>query len=249
MATLDFSLPFATAPLTVPARTQILLHTACSDEPTVTFSGAHSCLVSASSDDTSSSPRSVIKSSDGETLQDGGRYKAVSIPTEPLAVAREFAFPRARLFVLDWRAELFDCADYVQRDLRDCFAKLSSLADPNDLHPRSRGMLSCEEHYIPTPEEVEALPHNQQNRFLLRTPPSDSIVLDRRVADSWAARATREIRQRWQAARDKLGRGPGQGGDHDQVPRDIVDRARRKVDIVNLKSRPRQRFDLEGEEV
>lgn len=216
----------------------------------MTFSGAHSCLVSAASDDTSStSSRSAIKSSDGEILQDGGRYRAVSIPTEPLAVAREFCFPRARHFVLDGHAELVGCADYVQRDLRDCFAKLSSLADPNDLHPRSRGMLSCEEHYIPTPEEVEALPHNQQNRFLLRMPPSESIVLDRRVADSWAARATREIRQRWQAARDKLGRGPGQGGDHDQVPRDIVDRARRKVDIVNLKSRPRPRFDLKGDDV
>lgn len=212
----------------------------------MTFSGAHSCLVSAASDDTSSGLRSAIRSSDGKILQDGGRYRAVSIPTEPLAVARESV--SLSLAASYCRAKLVGCADYVQRDLRDCFAKLSSLADPNDLHPRSRGMLSCEEHYIPTPEEVEALPHNQQNRFLLRKPPSDSIVLDRRVADSWAARATREIRRRWQAARDKLGRGPGQGGDHDNVPRDIVDRARRKVEVVHLKSRPRVDFE-EDEDV
>ncbi|GAA5987835.1 hypothetical protein JCM10908_007235 [Rhodotorula pacifica] len=193
---------------------RILLHTAFSEDSSVSFAGAHSCLVSSAS-------KTAIKTSDGTLLQDGGRYKAVSIPIEPLAVAH-----------------------YVQRDLRDCFAKLSSLADPNDLHPRSRGMLSCEEHYIPTPEEVEALPYNEQNRFLLKSPPSDTILLDRRIADSWPARATREIRQRWQAVRDKLpGRGRGQGGDRDQVPKDIVDRARRKVAIVNLKSRPVDRSD------
>lgn len=69
---------------------QILLHTAYAEKPTVTFAGAHSCFVSTQSDDGASSPRTAIKTSAGDLLQEGGRYEAVPIPTEPLAVAREW---------------------------------------------------------------------------------------------------------------------------------------------------------------
>lgn len=214
---------------------QILLHTAYSSDPSVKFSGPHACVVEKRTDGAS-----VVKDSAGVQLQKGGRYKAVALPIEPLAVARKSNLDM-QLSPADLAAnDLGTPADYVQRDLRDCFAKLSSLADPNDLHPRSRGMLSCEEHYIPTEDELASLPRNEQNRFLLTKPPSESITVDRRVADSWAARATRVIRDQWQKARDSVpGRGAGRGGDHDVVPRDIVDRARSKVEIVNLKSRPR----------
>ncbi|BGP55948.1 hypothetical protein JCM8202v2_003555 [Rhodotorula sphaerocarpa] len=195
---------------------RIMLRTAFSAEPAATFSGPHSCLVRAEA-----AAGASIKDSAGAVLQSGGRYKAKRLPTEPLAVAH-----------------------YVQRDLRDCFAKLSSLADPNDIHPRSRGMLSCEEHYVPTPEDAEILPHNEQNRFLLAAPPSGAVELDRRVADSWAARATREIRRQWQAARDSVpGRGRGRGGDHDVVPSDVVERARRKVRVLDLRKRPARDAD------
>lgn len=99
----------------------------------------------------------------------------------------------------------------------------------------------CEEHYIPTQDELDspALYSDKQNRFLLATPPEGSVVTDRRVADSWAARATREIQEMWRRTDgESSGRAKGrqaQGVGH-VVPPEVVERARKKVEVVVFSS-------------
>lgn len=149
-------------------------------------------------------------------------------------------------------------ADYLQRDLRDCLSKLSSLADPNDLHAKSRGERSCEEHYLPTASERRTLDaSDKQNRFLLETPSPGTVIEDQRMSESWAARTVRDLEKHWRRAAaetaamgKKAGGGPrlrGKGRMADPlqavqgaqgvvaalaVPRDVVERARRKVEVV-----------------
>jgi hypothetical protein len=115
--------------------------------------------------------------------------------------------------------------DFVQRDLADCHTKLGAVDDPNAAQTKGRGAVICEEHYMPSKEEVESRSFNadNQNRFLLRTPPyvvssslrsararsvADSpsflhtcregtVVEDPRMRNSWASKATKAILQRW----------------------------------------------------
>ncbi|GAA5820944.1 hypothetical protein JCM3770_002639, partial [Rhodotorula araucariae] len=201
-----------------------LIQTAFKEQPMVRFAGPHSCEVSAPA----TPPDGLsteIRNSQGTLLQDGGLYEVARLPIEPLAIAH-----------------------YLQRDLRDCLSKLSSLSDPNDLHAKSRGILACEEHYLPSPAERRTLQDNAQNRFLLKTPIPGSVVEDRRIAASWAAQAAREIRAHWHAeersaAPARAGRVRGQGrmappplegreAAVATVPKELVERARRKVEVV-----------------
>ncbi|BGP40692.1 hypothetical protein JCM10449v2_004654 [Rhodotorula kratochvilovae] len=204
-----------------------LIHTAFAETPIVHFAGPHSCEVS-----TRGTPpeglSTEIRNSQGTLLQEGGLYEVAKLPIEPLAIAH-----------------------YLQRDLRDCLSKLSSLSDPNDLHSKSRGILACEEHYLPSPSERRSLEDNTQNRFLLKTPPQGSVVEDARIATSWAAEAAREIRAYWHAAERVAapaggarlrGKGrmapppPPEGREAAvaAVPREVVERARRKVEVVTV---------------
>ncbi|KPV77812.1 uncharacterized protein RHOBADRAFT_51619 [Rhodotorula graminis WP1] len=211
------------------------IHTAYSSKPVAQFAGPHSCEV-AIGVKPAEGLTTEIRNSQGTLLQDGGLYEVAKLPIEPLAVAH-----------------------YLQRDLRDCLSKLSSLADPNDLHAKSRGVRSCEEHYLPTPSERRTLADSAQNRFLLETPPPGTVIEDERVAKSWAAQAVKELHGHWQraeqaaaaAAAGKAGaaagaprlRGKGRMAPPAQgahkvaavvVPLDVVERARSKVEIVSV---------------
>ncbi|ORY87474.1 hypothetical protein BCR35DRAFT_302242 [Leucosporidium creatinivorum] len=151
-----------------------LLHTAYSTG-FVKFDGPHSCKVSSTAD----RPDSVtdeIKNSQGIVIQEGGTYSSTRLPTEPLAIAH-----------------------FVQRDLADCHSKLGAVDDPNAAQSKGRGAVICEEHYMPSQEEVESRSFNadSQNRFLLRTPPEGTVVQDPRMQSSWASKATKAILQRW----------------------------------------------------
>lgn len=83
-------------------------------------------------------------------IQDGGVYTSTRLPTEPLAIAH-----------------------FVQRDLADCQSKLGAVADPHALHAKGRGVVMCEEAYMPSVEELSSrnFAAEPQNRFLLRLPP------------------------------------------------------------------------------
>ncbi|GAA5856706.1 hypothetical protein JCM9279_000310 [Rhodotorula babjevae] len=212
---------------------KVFIHTAYSDKPIARFAGPHSCEVA----DAIKPPEGLtteIRNSQGTLLQDGGLYEVAKLPIEPLAIAH-----------------------YFQRDLRDCLSKLSSLADPNDLHAKSRGARSCEEHYLPTASERRSLADSAQNRFLLETPPPGTVIVDERMAKSWAAQAVKELHGHWQraeqaaagAAAGKAGAGaprlrgkgkmapPAQGVRKAKavvVPHDVVERARSKVEIVSV---------------
>lgn len=50
--------------------------------------------------------------------------------------------------------------------------KLSLLDDPNSLREKGRGTVICEEHYLPSQEELESedFTSDRQNRFLVRVP-------------------------------------------------------------------------------
>ncbi|BGP70946.1 Proteophosphoglycan 5 [Rhodotorula toruloides ATCC 204091] len=195
-----------------------LIHTAFSDAPAVGFAGPHACEVFATGAVTFNGVSTAIKDSQGTVLQEGGLYETRKLPVEPLSIAH-----------------------YQQRDLVDCLAKISSVSDPNDIHAKGKGAVVCEEHYIPTQEELDspALYSDKQNRFLLATPPEGSVVPDRRVADSWAARATREIQEVWRRTDgESAGRTKGrktEGVGH-VVPPDVVERARKKVEVIFFRS-------------
>lgn len=70
-------------------------------------------------------------------------------------------------------ADTPDVADYVQRDLADCHAKLGLVQDANSAYSKGRGTVMCEEFYLPTQDELssESFRSDSQNRFLARTPP------------------------------------------------------------------------------
>ncbi|KAJ8293550.1 Phenylalanine--tRNA ligase, mitochondrial [Rhodotorula toruloides] len=195
-----------------------LIHTAFSDAPAVGFAGPHACEVFATGAVTFNGVSTAIKDSQGTVLQEGGLYETRKLPVEPLSIAH-----------------------YQQRDLVDCLAKISSVSDPNDIHAKGKGAVVCEEHYIPTQEELDspALYSDKHNRFLLATPPEGSVVPDRRVADSWAARATREIQEVWRRTDgESAGRTKGrktEGVGH-VVPPDVVERARKKVEVIFFRS-------------
>ncbi|KAI5480209.1 hypothetical protein MNV49_001537 [Pseudohyphozyma bogoriensis] len=159
---------------TLPEKT--LIHTAFSSG-FVNFDGPHSCRVS----DKVEIPTGLtneIRDSQGDTLQKGGAYKPARLPTEPLSIAHFF-----------------------QRDLTDCHEKLAALDDPNSLHAKGRGTVLCEEHYLPSPEELASpeFVNNEQNRFLVRVPEEGSVVEDLRVRDSWAAKAAGAVLKVWKA--------------------------------------------------
>ncbi|BGP16820.1 hypothetical protein JCM10213_004667 [Rhodosporidiobolus nylandii] len=178
-----------------------LIHTVYSTSSHVSFVGPHSCKVESRSEPGGVSP--AVKNSQGTTLQDGGLYEVAKLPIEPLAIAH-----------------------YLQRDLRDCFSKLSSLSDPLDLHAKSRGAVACESHYLPSPQELasRSFLDDPENRFLAQTPAEGSVVVDLRMRDSWAARAAAEVRRAW--AR--------KGRKTTSAPADVVERARRSVEVLSF---------------
>jgi len=242
----------------LPPLVQTFIHTAYLDKPVARFAGPHSCEVS----DKIKPPEGLtteIRNSQGTLLQDGGLYEVAKLPIEPLAIARASLFrSRSLPFRFGLTSSLSRSpADYLQRDLRDCLSKLSSLADPNDLHAKSRGARSCEEHYLPTASERRSLADSAQNRFLLETPPSGTVIVDERMTKSWAAQAVKELHGHWQraeqaaagAAAGKAGAGaprlrgkgkmapPAQGARKVApvvVPLDVVERARSKVEVVSV---------------
>ncbi|KAK4048208.1 hypothetical protein OIV83_004913 [Microbotryomycetes sp. JL201] len=160
---------------TLPAKA--FLHTHYSKD-VVTFDGqkATSCEVTALPKELSEGMTDAIKTSQGLILQEGGTYKESRLPTEPLAVAH-----------------------YVQRDLADCVSKLGTVDDPNSVREKSRGVVSCEQQYLPSPEEMssETWLSDKGNRFLAKTPPEGTIVDDPRVRDSWTAKATKAVLFKW----------------------------------------------------
>lgn len=196
-------------------RWQTLLHTAYTTG-FVKFDGPHSCKVSSSAH----RPDSVtdeIKNSQGMVIQEGGTYSSTRLPTEPLAIARMHC-SATNLFDLFLTASV--PTDFVQRDLADCHSKLGAVDDPNAAQSKGRGAVICEEHYMPSQEEVDSRSFNAdtQNRFLLRTPPyvvssslgslvppltpsllhsEGTVVEDPRIKNSWASKATKAILQRW----------------------------------------------------
>ncbi|KAM0789363.1 hypothetical protein ACM66B_000194 [Microbotryomycetes sp. NB124-2] len=163
---------------TMPAKA--FLHSSFSKD-IVTFdaanlAGANSCEVTALPKELPDGLTDAIKTSQGQVLQEGGTYKESRLPTEPLAVAH-----------------------YVQRDLADCISKLGTVDDPNSVREKSRGVVSCEQQYLPSPEEMasEAWLTDKRNRFLAKTPSEGTIVDDPRVRDSWTAKATKAILYKW----------------------------------------------------
>ncbi|GJN91053.1 hypothetical protein Rhopal_004068-T1 [Rhodotorula paludigena] len=200
-----------------------LIHTAYSSSPSVYFAGPHSCEVTTSGVAPPEGLTNEIKTSQGVVLQDGGLYEVAKLPIEPLAIAH-----------------------YLQRDLVDCLSKISSLSDPNDARQKSRGVIACEAHYLPTPAELASAQRGsaadqQQNRFLLQTPAEGSVIEDRRMSDSWAARAAKGIRDYWRRAERVSGlsggprvRGKARAAQVNAVPREIVQRARDKVQVITI---------------
>lgn len=71
-----------------------------------------------------------------------------------------------------------------------------------------------------------AFREDKQNRFLLETPVEGSVIEDRRMKDSWAARAAKEVLEEWR----HQGKGVAVGG----VPKSVIDRARRKVEVLTF---------------
>ncbi|GAA5929265.1 uncharacterized protein JCM15063_004103 [Sporobolomyces koalae] len=151
-----------------------LIHTGYSKEPGVAFSGPHSCELLRTADDADDG----IRDSQGNVLVSrNGLYRAQqNLPIEPLAIAH-----------------------YVQRDLLDCHSKLSSVADPLSLLPKGRGSVSCEAHYLPSAAELASAEwrNDPANEDLRTVPPIGTVLEDRRMATSWAARASKEISTVW----------------------------------------------------
>ncbi|KAM0746460.1 hypothetical protein T439DRAFT_329890 [Meredithblackwellia eburnea MCA 4105] len=153
---------------------KVLLHTAFSKD-FVHFDGPHSCRVN-SVDDPPEGVTREIRNSQGELLQDGGVFRSTRLPTEPLSIAH-----------------------YFQRDLSDCHQKLALIHDPNSLHAKGRGVLECEEHYVPSVEELASKDFiaDKQNRFLLHLPEEGTVVEDLRAKESWAGRAAQSVLSDW----------------------------------------------------
>ncbi|GAA5839152.1 hypothetical protein JCM11251_003690 [Rhodosporidiobolus azoricus] len=187
-----------------------LIHTAYSSSPLVSFSGPHSCKVRTSAVGTHNGLTTAIKNSQGVLLQEGGLYEVAKLPIEPLAISH-----------------------FLQRDLSDCLTKLGSLSDPNDLHSKSRGAVSCERHYIPSPAELSSrsFRNSPENRFLVETPPEGSVVVDTRMRESWAARAAKEVMREWRRRSKKSQEGRTRGG---MVGRDTVEKAKRLVEVLTF---------------
>jgi hypothetical protein len=77
------------------SHSQTLIHTAFSDEPTVSFVGPHSCEVYGTTEIVST----AIKNSQGGLLQDGGKYEVAKLPIEPLSISRSSSPSFFRPFV------------------------------------------------------------------------------------------------------------------------------------------------------
>ncbi|GAA5851695.1 hypothetical protein JCM8547_001175 [Rhodosporidiobolus lusitaniae] len=182
-----------------------LIHTAYSSSPVVSFVGPHSCEVKGSFESAGVSQQ--IMNSQGGSLQDGGKYEVAKLPIEPLSIAH-----------------------YLQRDLTDCLSKVGSLSDPNDIHAKSRGEVYCEKGYLPSSEELTRLSrlNDEANRFLLATPAEGSVIEDRRMKDSWAARAAVEVVKVW----GKKAKGGGRAAVG--VPREVIERAKKKVEVLTF---------------
>lgn len=172
---------------------KVLLHTAYTPG-LASFDGPHGCKISSSIRRPPAGVSEQIKNSQGMVIQDGGAYISTRLPTEPLAIARESIFS-------SWREKIADLAspsDFVQRDLEDCRAKIGAVDDPNAVHAKGRGIVVCDEAYLPSAEEVASSEFgaDPNNRFLLRLPPDGTVVEDLRMKN-WASRATKAILQRW----------------------------------------------------
>lgn len=195
---------------------QVLLHPAYTSD-FVYFDGPHSCRV----DQQTPAPKGVtkeIRNSQGEVIQTGGVFKSTTrLPTEPLAIARTLCY---RIVFLLGEADHPRIPDFFQRDLSDCHQvrtsipspphlllltppithqKMGLVADPNSLHSKGRGTVSCEELYLPSPAELASptFVADVQNRFLVRVPEEGSVIEDLRARDSWAAKATAAILSSW----------------------------------------------------
>ncbi|GAA6043888.1 hypothetical protein JCM8097_004288 [Rhodosporidiobolus ruineniae] len=175
---------------------KVLIHTAFSHSPLVSFAGPHSCEVLNAD---AHGLATAIKNSQGALLQEGGRYEVAKLPTEPLAISH-----------------------FVQRDLTDCLSKLGQVSDPNAIQAKSRGVVACEKHYLPSAAELSSRSFrvDKQNRFLAETPAEGSVVEDTRMRDSWAAQAASVVRRAWKRSKAA------------PVSRDVVERAKRKVQVV-----------------
>ncbi|GAA5963757.1 hypothetical protein JCM21900_000820 [Sporobolomyces salmonicolor] len=188
-----------------------LIHTAFSSKPIVSFAGPHSCKVSRNHAEvdvlTPDMVTGEIKDSQGAVLQDrDGVYHPQKLPMEPLAIAH-----------------------YFQRDLLDCHSKLSSLSDPLSLLPKGRGSLSCETHYLPSAAELgdPAWVTDVENEYLRRVPAAGSVVEDRRMERSWAARAAKAVAGAWTSDS-----GTRQGTEAEARAR--VERARSRVEVLTF---------------
>ncbi|GAA5868116.1 hypothetical protein JCM1840_006146 [Sporobolomyces johnsonii] len=189
-----------------------LIHTAFSSKPIVSFAGPHSCKVLRNPGEVDIlAPDGVtgeIKDSQGAVLQDrDGVYYPQKLPMEPLAIAH-----------------------YLQRDLLDCHSKLSSLADPLSLLPKGRGSLACETHYLPSPLELgsPAWVADDENEYLRRVPPPGSVVEDRRMERSWAARAAKAVAGAWRSERNH------KGSEAEAEARARGERARGRVEVLTF---------------
>ncbi|GAA5897954.1 uncharacterized protein JCM6883_000872 [Sporobolomyces salmoneus] len=179
-----------------------LIHTAFTSQSGVTFSGPHSCEL------TNEDSEDGIRDSQGNPLASrGGLYHSQNLPIEPLAIAH-----------------------YVQRDLLDCHSKLSSLADPLSLKPKGRGSVSCEAHYLPSASELasESWRNDPANEDLKKVPPLGSVLEDRRIATSWAARAATTIGDAWRRSQER-----GMRRTSKSERERLVSRVREKVEVLS----------------
>ncbi|GAA5977040.1 hypothetical protein JCM5350_007538 [Sporobolomyces pararoseus] len=177
-----------------------LIHTGFSSEPGVAFSGPHSCTIDDLDDAIRDSQGNVLASRDG-------LYHSQNLPIEPLAIAH-----------------------YVQRDLLDCHSKLSSVADPLSLLPKGRGSISCEAHYLPSAAELasETWRNDPANEDLKKVPPLGSVLEDRRMATSWAARSAKVIGDAWRRSQER-----GMRRLSKSEREKLVSRVRLKVEILS----------------
>ncbi|GAA6060595.1 hypothetical protein JCM10212_004574 [Sporobolomyces blumeae] len=181
-----------------------LIHTAYSSDPVVTFDGPHSCKVTTTS---AGGGSDAIRDSQGNVLDArDGIYESQKLPIEPLAIAH-----------------------YVQRDLVDCHSKLSSVTDPLSLLPKGRGSISCEAHYLPSSAELSSPSwrNDPANADLKKVPPLGTVIEDRRMARSWAARAAKVVGDAWRREQERGMRKTS------RTERDkLVTRVRHKVEVL-----------------
>ncbi|GAA5948513.1 hypothetical protein JCM3765_004907 [Sporobolomyces pararoseus] len=177
-----------------------LIHTGFSSEPGVAFSGPHSCTIDDLEDAIRDSQGNILASRDG-------LYHSQNLPIEPLAIAH-----------------------YVQRDLLDCHSKLSSVADPLSLLPKGRGSISCEAHYLPSAAELasDTWRNDPANEDLKKVPPLGSVLEDRRMATSWAARSAKVIGDAWRKSQER-----GMRKLSKSEREKLVSRVRHKVEILS----------------